>query len=88
MESLSQKNGTVTAPDVLTDSAQRTIQHLTEQLRNGFTGRYVIDCKDGGVRRVQEERTLHSVDLAPAGEPPDALEHLRHRAARAVRGTG
>lgn len=50
-------------PDVLHESSDRALKYLNEQLLKGFSGKFVIECNRGGIRRFHEERILHSVDL-------------------------
>lgn len=44
----------------INDSTRRALLHIVEQLREGFTGRFEIECHQGGVRDV---RQIQRVDL-------------------------
>lgn len=43
--------------DDLSESAQATVCHLIRTLADGYTGRLLLDCNEGGVRNVSHERT-------------------------------
>lgn len=42
----------------INESTRRALRHIVDQLRNGFTGRFEIECHQGGVRDVREIRKL------------------------------
>lgn len=42
----------------INESSRRALQYIVEQLRNGFTGRFEIECHQGGVRDVREIKKL------------------------------
>ena len=46
----------------INESTRRALQHVVEQLRNGFTGRFEIECHQGGVRDVREIRKVEFKD--------------------------
>lgn len=50
----------------LEESALRALKHMREQLEHGFTGKFTVECKGGGIRRFHEERVLQSPDLDAA----------------------
>lgn len=50
-------------PPELQESAERALKYLNEQFLKGFSGKFIIECNRGGVRRFHEEKVLQSVDL-------------------------
>lgn len=50
----------------LTESARRALEYLARRFRGDFTGRMEVECREGGVRRLEEHRSLGSVELAEA----------------------
>lgn len=56
----------------LSESARRTLEHMARQLRAGFSGRFEVECNKGGVRRLDERRSLSAMDLATELDTSDA----------------
>lgn len=51
----------------LSEGTRNVILHITEQLRQGFTGRFEIECSEGGIRSVDVKSTFRPSDL-PSGK--------------------
>lgn len=49
----------------ISDSTRRVLHYIVDQLRDGFTGRFEIECHQGGIRDVKEIRRIDArgIDL-------------------------
>ena len=61
-----QKSGTPQLPD----SSRKALVYIADQLRRGFSGRFEIDCYQGGVRNMRESKDLQPKDLPHSAGTP------------------
>ena len=50
-------------PRELSASARRHLAWMAEQLRDGFSGTFTLECNNGGVRDLKFERSINEADL-------------------------
>lgn len=49
----------------LSDKNRVYLTYIAEQLRLGFSGKWTIDCSEGGIRDFQEQKGLKVRDIKP-----------------------
>lgn len=57
------KDGTQELPE----SSRNALIRMAEALRRGFTGRFELECNQGGIREMRELRVVPSGELKDGG---------------------
>lgn len=55
--------------DQLPEASRNALIRIAEKLRSGFTGRFEVECNQGGVRQLREVQVVPQEKLKDEAQP-------------------